>query len=122
VDGIDERGTQERLLKLWEGPASDTSGGRLQIDVARVLFICGGAFTGLDEVVARSGRHPEQPVTSETLAALGVAPDLVRRVRAIGRVVPLDEETLLRLVPFVDFDRMESGLAELSAAPDRLRD
>jgi ATP-dependent Clp protease ATP-binding subunit ClpX len=119
VDGIDQRATQEQLLQLWHAAKSAT---RLQIDVARVLFICGGVFAGLDEVAARLGRHPEQPVTGETLAGLGMIPDLVRRLQAVVKVVPLDEETLARIMPFVDFDRMSSECAERSATPDRPRE
>jgi ATP-dependent Clp protease ATP-binding subunit ClpX len=122
VDGVDHRATQERLLQLWEGAVRDTSGHRLQIDVARLLFICGGEFAGLDEVVAQLGRHPEQAVTGEILAGFGMSPDLVQRFQAIVRVAPLDEETLVRIVPFVEFDRMASGSAEQVAAADRPRD
>ena len=52
-----------------------------------------------------------QAVLADNLAALGVTPELVRHVRAIGRVTPLDEETLLRVVPSVDFNPMEGELA-----------
>jgi ATP-dependent Clp protease ATP-binding subunit ClpX len=109
VDGIDQRATQERLLQLWEGEEGDPRGLVPHIDVARLLFICGGVFAGLDKAIARLGRHPEQPVTGETLEAFGMAPDLARRLRAIERVSPLDEETLVRCVPLVDLDRMTAG-------------
>ncbi len=71
VDGIDQRATQERLLQLCERAVSDSSGRRLPIAVADVMFIWGGAFAELEEVAARLGRHPEQPVSGETLAGLG---------------------------------------------------
>jgi ATP-dependent Clp protease ATP-binding subunit ClpX len=121
VDGIDHRGTQERLLQLWEGAEGAARGHLPYIDVARLLFICGGVFAGLDQVVAHLGRHPEQPVTGETLEAFGMAPDLVRRLQAIGRVAPLDEETLVRFVPLVDLDRMLAGSTDASTKADRPR-
>jgi ATP-dependent Clp protease ATP-binding subunit ClpX len=108
VDGVDHSATQERLLQPWEGAVSNPIDHPLRISVARLLFVCGGVFSGLDEVVARLGRHREQPVTGEALAAFGVIPNLVKRFQAIARVAPLDEQTLGRIVPFVDFGRMAS--------------
>jgi hypothetical protein len=108
VDGIDQRATQGGLLRLWESVGSECRGHRLQIDVSGVLFLSGGVFADLEEVVVRLGRHPEQPVTGETLAGLGVAPDLIRPLQALVRVAPLDEATLVRTVPLVDFDRAAS--------------
>jgi ATP-dependent Clp protease ATP-binding subunit ClpX len=113
VDGTDHRGAQERLLQLWDETSSGTGGRHLKFDLARVLFICGGVFVGLDGVAARLGRHPEQLVIGEMLAELGVAPELVRRFRAIARVVPLDEEALVRLVLAVDYGRMTGQHADL---------
>jgi ATP-dependent Clp protease ATP-binding subunit ClpX len=117
VDGVDQRGTQEALLRLWAKVPSDAVDHRLQIDVARLLqidvarllFICGAEFAGLDAIITGMGRHPEQPVTRDVLLTFGVVPDLVRRFQDIVRVAPLDEETLARIVPWVDLDRMESG-------------
>jgi ATP-dependent Clp protease ATP-binding subunit ClpX len=108
VDGVDGPEAQEALLHLWdEGEHAVTSG--LRLDVRTVLFVCGGAFPGLAEAVARLGRHPEQPLTAEALIASGVLPDFIGRLAAVARVAPLDEETLARIVPWVDFDRMDSG-------------
>src|SRR5262245_10961063 len=121
VDGIDQRATQERLLQLWEGAEGDILGRDLHIDVAGLLFIFGGVFPGLDQIVARQGRHPEQPVTGETLGAFGMAPELARRLRAIERVSPLDEETLVRCVPLVEFDRLISENADASTKADQPR-
>jgi ATP-dependent protease Clp ATPase subunit len=106
---------------MWNVAGSDAGRHHLQFDVTRLLFICGGVFDGLDEVCARLGRHPEQPVTSDILKVLGVIPDLVRRLQSVMKVVPLDEETLVRIVSFVDLDRMASEGAELPPA-DRPRD
>src|SRR5207245_5898621 len=122
VDGIDHRATQESLLRLWGRAVSDPGRHPLLIDVARILFLCGGTFAGLDEVAVQLGCHPEQPVTGEMLARFGVAPDLVRCLQLIVRVAPLDEETMVRLVPFVDFDRMASGGTEQVATEDQPRE
>jgi ATP-dependent Clp protease ATP-binding subunit ClpX len=107
VDGLDDRITQERLLHLWKRGGRDITAGGLHIDVSGPLFICGGEFSGLDALIARAGRHPEQPVTAEALLAFGMAPELVERLLAIERMPPLNEETLTRLVAWLDLDRME---------------
>jgi ATP-dependent Clp protease ATP-binding subunit ClpX len=112
VDGVDQRATQEALLQLWEGAAGQSSGHRLQIDMARLLFICGGQFAGLGETAAQLGRHAEQPVTREMLARFGMAPDLVKRIQAILWVGPLNEDTLVRMVPYVACNQMASSSAE----------
>jgi ATP-dependent Clp protease ATP-binding subunit ClpX len=45
VDGIDRAEAQEALLHFWDSRATV---GRMQLDVRRILFVCGGAFAGLD--------------------------------------------------------------------------
>jgi ATP-dependent Clp protease ATP-binding subunit ClpX len=108
VDGIDQEPTQKALLKLWEeGSASNDA--CLRVDVGELLVVCGGEFTGLDQVIAGVGGHPEQPVTKEDLVTFGVAPQLVAQFRGIARVAPLDEASLVRIVPLVDFARLEGG-------------
>ena len=57
--------------------------------------------------MTRLGRHAEQPVYAETLTAFGMMPDFAYRLRGIARVAPLDEETLARVVSWVDFRRAE---------------
>ncbi len=106
-DGMDQRAAQE----AWSRPADwmrDPSHHPIEMDISHVLFIGGGEFAGLDEVVAGMGRHLEQPVTGEALLALGVLPELVGRLSAIVRVPSLGEETLSRIVSWVDFSRMTS--------------
>jgi ATP-dependent Clp protease ATP-binding subunit ClpX len=109
VDGVDDPATQKWLLQLWEGRGGDSLWDRVQVDVTRLLFICGGVFAGLDAVIARLGRHPEQPIAPEALLALGMAPEMVRQLAVVVRVAPLDERTLGRIVSWVDLDRMASG-------------
>jgi ATP-dependent Clp protease ATP-binding subunit ClpX len=105
LDGVDERAAQEALLRLWESRFNP----HLRIDVTRPLFLLGGAFAGLDAVLTGMGRHPEQPVTAEALLEFGVAPEVVRRLEVIVRVAPLEDATLARVLPWVDFDRMAGG-------------
>jgi ATP-dependent Clp protease ATP-binding subunit ClpX len=105
VDGLDQRVAQEALLRPADW-MQDASLRRMQFDFSQILFIGGGEFAGLDETVAGMGRHPEQPVTGEALLALGVLSELVARLSAIVRVPALDEETLSRIVSWVDFQQM----------------
>jgi ATP-dependent Clp protease ATP-binding subunit ClpX len=109
VDRLDNRANQEWLLRLWEQGVSTAITQRLQITVGRILFLCGGQFAGLDDVVTRLGQHPEQPLTREALLTFGMAPELVKRLAGIVKVAPLDEETVAHMVPWVDFERMERG-------------
>jgi ATP-dependent Clp protease ATP-binding subunit ClpX len=102
LDGVDRPDAQEALLHLWQGQVVE-SRGRLSFDIRGVLFVCGGTFTGLAEAIARSGRHPEQPVTAEVLVAAGARPQWVSHLAAIARAVPLDEETLTHMVAWVDW-------------------
>jgi ATP-dependent Clp protease ATP-binding subunit ClpX len=126
VDGLDQRPAQEALSRpadwmrdesihrmaqfdYFHARMRDESIRRVaQFDFSHILFIVGGEFAGLDEIVAGMGRHPERPVTGEALLALGVLPELVGRLSAIVRVPALDEETRSRIVPWVDFRRMTS--------------
>ncbi len=73
-----------------------------------MFYICGGAFTEFmtETGITNLGRHPEPAVSAE---ALGIVPALARRIRAVMRVPPLDEATLARLVPCVDFTRLVGG-------------
>jgi ATP-dependent Clp protease ATP-binding subunit ClpX len=107
VDGADRPEAQRVLLRLWQDnicrPVTT-----LQLAVGNILFVCGGSFVGLDEAIARLGRHSEQPVTIEGLTAAGAQPDWANCLAAIARVPPLDEANLRRLVHWVDFHRCEA--------------
>src|SRR5262249_46924348 len=102
LDGIDQPDVQQSLPNLLDGVTNDLLR-RLNLDSANVLFICGGTFIGLDSVIARRGRHLEQPVTDDDLLAFGLIPELVSRFQVIVRVAPLDEETLVCIAPAVDW-------------------
>ena len=102
VDGVDQPDVRESLLALWQGK----QGGymhRLRFDARRVLFICGGAFAGVNDTTAHSGESAD----CEALLAFGVQPEWLQHIAAIARVAPLDEDTLSRLVTWVDFRRAE---------------
>jgi ATP-dependent Clp protease ATP-binding subunit ClpX len=105
VDGVEDRDTQEALLRLWQGAFSDSE--RLGLDTRRILFVCGGTFAGLSDAVARPGRHDEQPVDGEVLAA-GMLPELASQFSEIARVTPLDEASLTRMVQWLDFNRVSA--------------
>ena len=109
VDGADQRAAQEALLHPEERMQEDPPR-RLppQFDFSHIMLIGGGEFAGLDETVSGMGRHPEQLVTGEALLDLGVLPELVGRLSAIVRVPSLGEDSLLRIVSWVDFNRITS--------------
>jgi ATP-dependent Clp protease ATP-binding subunit ClpX len=106
VDGMDRPEAQEALLRLWQGQVANVGG--LTLDLRGILFICGGTFAGLEDAIARLGRHPEQRVTADTLLATGARPEWVWQLRAIARTAPLDEETLTRMAAWADFHRADS--------------
>jgi ATP-dependent protease Clp ATPase subunit len=111
LDGLDRHEAQEASLHLWQGQVVEPLG-RLQFDIRGVLFVCGGTFTALDKGIACSGRNPEQPITAEALVAAGAQPQWIRHLAAIARAAPLDEETLTRMVAWIDFSCRRSAPAE----------
>jgi ATP-dependent protease Clp ATPase subunit len=107
IGGVDRPEAQEASLRVWQGHVCEPLG-RLQFDIRGVLFVCGGTFAALDDDIARSGRHPEQPVPAEVLVAAGAHPEWVRHLAAIARAAPLDEGTLTRMVAWIDFSRVSN--------------
>jgi ATP-dependent Clp protease ATP-binding subunit ClpX len=108
VDGVDQPDVRESLLALWQGKQGEFMD-RIRLDARRVLFICGGAFAGLDDTIARLENHQPESVVCDALLAFGVRPEWVQHTAAIARVAPLDEDALARLVKWVDFPRAEQA-------------